>query len=157
MIISLFKLFKTSRSSLNKSKLSDNLNSFSVYVDVRFLKLCCNNTPNIHIFILVSITFSYKSTFTFSYKSTFTFSYKSTFTFSYKSISHFHTNKLSHFHTNQLAHFQYHAFSFISSIVDSDRFSPEEKASVQAEAMNNLQVCKFTSPFLPCPPFHLKH
>ena len=36
--------------------------------------------------------------------------------------------------------FQYHAFSFISTILNSDRFTAEEKASVQAEALRNLQV-----------------
>ena len=35
---------------------------------------------------------------------------------------------------------QYHAFSFISTILNSERFTAEEKASVQAEALRNLQV-----------------
>ncbi|XP_052813444.1 vacuolar protein sorting-associated protein 8 homolog isoform X3 [Mya arenaria] len=34
---------------------------------------------------------------------------------------------------------KYHAFNFISSIVDSDRFTPEEKASIQAEALNHIE------------------
>ncbi|XP_053385366.1 vacuolar protein sorting-associated protein 8 homolog [Mercenaria mercenaria] len=34
---------------------------------------------------------------------------------------------------------KYHAFNFIITILDSERFTPEEKASVQAEALKNLE------------------